>query len=186
MSLIREDKQLWKIMKNLVGKLVTLKPLQEEFFEEYHHMFSSTVRKILGLVPTCPLQETVNFLKALMVDKRELMFYCIFDNKTGKLIGAVNIRTVDHPNGQLGAWMNENFWGQGRYQEALYLILKEYFESSDEDSIFVFVDTSNLRSLKAHQKFGFVATEKSCEDNKYCPGKITHKLVLTRETFAVV
>jgi RimJ/RimL family protein N-acetyltransferase len=165
------------------GKNVTLKPLQEQFFEEYHSMFSPTVRQAVGLPPTSELQETATFLKATMVDPQHFMFYCIFDNQANKLIGAVVIRTPDHPNGQLGAWVNENFWGGGCYQEALYLALKEYFDYKDNTPIFAFVAVDNKRSLKAHKKIGFEIVEKSLEDKKCCPGRQTHKIVLTRTAF---
>ncbi len=95
---------------DITGKIITLKPLHESFFEVYHVMFSPVVRQILGLPPVCGVQDTINFLKAAMVNKQYCMFFCIFDNKSDSLIGAVVIRSPEHPNGRLGSWLNENFW----------------------------------------------------------------------------
>lgn len=174
----------------LEGNIVTLKPLKEDFFESYHKMFSPTVRQAVGLSPTSELRDTATFLKATMSDPQHLMFYCIFDNQANKLIGSVVIRTPDYPNGQLGAWLNENFWGGGRYQEALYLALKKYFESTAYDSIYAFVEVGNERSLKAHQKMGFQIVEKLPEDKNRLREKLAHKfnlsfyyIVLTRAAF---
>ena len=165
------------------GKVITIKPLQEQFFEEYHHMFSPVVRQAVGLTPTSELHDTATFLKATMSDPQHLMFYCIFDNQTNNLIGSVVIRTPDHPNGQLGAWLNENFWGGGRYQEALCLALKKYFESTGYNSIFAFVEVNNERSLRAHQKMGFEIVAKSPDDKNRLQGKQKHKIVLMRVAF---
>jgi RimJ/RimL family protein N-acetyltransferase len=173
-----------KLQPDIVkGNLITLKPLQEQFIEEYYHMFSPIVRQAIGLPSTSDLQETTDFLRAIMDDPQHLMFYCIFDNPTNKLIGAVVIRTPDHPNGQLGAWLNENFWGGERYQEALYLALKKYFDYKANNSIFAFVAVDNKRSLKAHQKMGFEIVQKSPYDAECCQGKKTHKIALTRVAF---
>ncbi len=167
----------------IIGNITTLKPLQEQFFEEYHRMFSPIVRQAIGLPPTSEPHETADFLKAALEDPQHRMFYCIFDNQTNKLIGSVCIRTPNHPNGQLGAWVNENFWGGGRYQEALYLLLMQYFASTHNDSVNAFIEVNNKRSLKAHQKTGFEIVEKLPEDLTCCPGKQTHKIVLTRGAF---
>lgn len=160
----------------LTGKKVTLKPLESAFFQEYHVMFSPVVRNALGLVPTCSEQETLSFLNAAMHDEKHKMFYCVFDNQANKLIGSIVIRTNDHPNGQLGAWINENFWGAGRYQEALLLILNKYFES--HDSIFAFVKIKNERSLRAHKKFEFEVVDKFVRD-----GYDYYKINLSKNVF---
>lgn len=168
---------------NLIGSIVTLKPLQEQFFEEYHNMFSPVVRQALGLPPSSELQETTNFLKTAMVDPQYEKFYCIFDNQTNKLIGGITIRSKQHPMGQLGTWVNEQFWGGGRYQEALYLSMKEYFADDKHDSMVAFIEEKNERSLRAHQKFGFVIVEKTSEDQRYLPGKKSKKVVLIKDSF---
>jgi hypothetical protein len=51
----------------IVGKKITLKKLQESFFEEYHQRFSSTIRQCLHLPLMAPLEETANFLKQQLV-----------------------------------------------------------------------------------------------------------------------
>ena len=165
----------------LIGKIVTLKRLHEEFFEEYHAMFSPLVRERLGIPPTSELQQTIDFLKACMCDPQHLMFFCIFDNQTHKLIGSIVVRSVDHPNGQLGSWVNENFWGGGRYQEALSLLLMYYFESTDEHAIFAFVAADNVRSLKAHQKMGFMIDQITQQSHCCGSDKNSYKIIFTRE-----
>ncbi len=50
--------------------------------------------------------------------------------------------------------------------------MKKYFESTDSHSIFAFIEEDNKRSLRAHQKYGFMIVNKSCQDDKkYCHEK---------------
>jgi RimJ/RimL family protein N-acetyltransferase len=150
----------------IVGKKITLRLLDSKYFEEYHRMFSKIVRVALGLPETATLEETKTFLTKKFEDLKNgeksknnnfeyKVFYCIFDNSDKKLIGAIEIRELGNKDGQLGTWLNENYWGSGRYQEALDLILKNYFKFHDFDSLNAYVRVVNIRSLKAHQKYGF-------------------------------
>ena len=161
-----------KKIESLVGTKVTLKPLHESFFDEYHRMFSPTVRAMLHLTQTAPIEETRKFLsgwlKTTKVDEK--FFFCIFDNQDQCLIGALEIREPDCPNGQMGAWLNENYWGGGRYQEALGLALNWYSAYTGRTTVGCMIDVRNARSLRAHQKYGFVIVgEKMFEGRRlYC------------------
>ena len=85
-----------------------------------------------------------------------MLFYCIFDNKDNKLIGAIDIREKHHNDvGQFGTWINENYWGGGRFKEATNLIAKVYFATSDDDDIEAHVRIWNKRSYHALKKCGF-------------------------------
>ncbi len=44
-----------------------------------------------------------------MEDGQYLVFYCIVDSIMNKMIGSIAIRPPEHPNGQLGEWINEKF-----------------------------------------------------------------------------
>jgi len=145
----------------VVGKKITLRLLDQKYFEEYHTMFSPVVRVILGLPEIATLEETRDFLSKTVEtlrgeeNSKYKAFYCIFDNVDKKLIGALEIREPGNINGQLGTWVNENYWGGGRYQEALDLVLKAYFKAHEINSLNAYVRVANIRSLKAHQKYGF-------------------------------
>ncbi|KKP29524.1 MAG: GCN5-related N-acetyltransferase [candidate division TM6 bacterium GW2011_GWF2_30_66] len=168
--------------EEIVGQKITLKLLESKYFDEYHGMFSSTVRIILGLPETATLEETRDFLSKTVEalnngeNSKYKAFYCVFDNLDGKLIGALDIREPGCKDGQLGTWINENYWGSGRYQEVLNLGLKAYFRSNDIDTINAYVRVANIRSLKAHQKYGFEIVgelEVNCND--------CYEIVITRD-----
>ena len=63
------------------------------------------------------------------------------------------------------------------------MALKKYFESTEYSSIFAFVEISNERSLRAHQKIGFEIVTKSPDDKNRLQGKQSYKIVLTRTAF---
>ena len=86
------------------------------------------------------------------------LHYLIYDNPTNKIIGSVEIRELDNINpGQLGCWVNENYWGGGRFQEALHLINKTYFKLKPKaDSYIAHVRLWNDRSYRALKKYGLV------------------------------
>ena len=80
----------------------------------------------------------------------------IFDNKENKLIGSAEIREKNQTDpGQMACWLNDKYWGEGRIQEALDLISKEYFRIKDADSYNAHVEMWNLRSYYALKKCGF-------------------------------
>lgn len=119
----------------LVGKIVTLRPLDKSYFQDYMSMFSETVKKFLHVKHD---ESEIKYLETRLENKG--FFYCIFlntENKLSenklenKLIGAIEIRDLTESDGQLYSWVNENYWGSGAYQEALTLISKKYFEICD-------------------------------------------------------
>jgi RimJ/RimL family protein N-acetyltransferase len=142
------------------GKIVTLKKLREEYFIDFHNVFSTTVREAFESPKHITLDYTIHVLRYIMdlCDKGETLYYVIFDNKDDKLIGAIEVREKnDIDPGQLGCWLNENYWGGGRIQEAYQLISKAYFQlKPNEKSYEAQVRSWNIRSLKAMLKFGFV------------------------------
>lgn len=168
--------------KEIVGQKVTLKLLEPKYFDEYHNMFSSVVRVILGLPETSTVEETRCFLLKIFEglknseNSKYKVFYCIFDNEDKKLIGALEIREPGCKDGQLGTWINENYWGYGRYQEVLNLCLEAYFRSNDIGVINAYVRASNIRSLKAHQKYGFEIVGESKVNGNDC-----YEIVVSRD-----
>lgn len=141
------------------GNIVTLKLLKEDYYIDYHNMFSATVRKNLELPEYATLGDTLARVqyKQEQTQKRKALHYCIFDNKDKKLIGEVEIRNYDPTdNGQFTCWVNENYWGGGRFREAAQLISKTYFRlKPSENHYIVHVRLWNKRSYLAHKKAGF-------------------------------
>jgi len=152
------------------GKIVTLRPLKEEYFIDYHNMFSQTVRKAFELPESITLNYTIQYLhnKKHSADEGKVLMYCIFDNKDNKLIGHLEIRDLnDLDPGQFTCWINENYWGGGRFQEAVDLISKAYFKlHPKEKSYIAHVRLWNKRSYHALKKYGFQDLGYYYEDGK--------------------
>jgi RimJ/RimL family protein N-acetyltransferase len=142
------------------GDKVTLKALKEEDFVDYHKMLSDVIRKNLEFSENMTLEETIQFLKP-RIEKSiagTLLIYSIFDNKDNKLIGSIEIRDKNDDScpGQCGCWLNENYWGGGRFQEALKLIAAIYFKiHPDVKSFTGQVELWNQRSYHSSKKYGF-------------------------------
>lgn len=139
------------------GEIITLKRLKEKYFIDYHTMFSPIVRKDLEFPERITLDYTIRFLKDEMRKDAagQTLWYCIFDNLDDKLIGYIEIREFREDDvGQLGCWLNEKYWGQGRIQEALKLISRLYFSLRPHDHYIAHVRLWNKRSYKALKKFG--------------------------------
>jgi len=139
----------------LRGKLVTLKPLEDSFFPQYVKMFSPKVRALLHVSSQ---ESEIEYLQHRIgkQKKGETFFYCIFDNKENKLIGAIEIRNPQEASSQLYSWLNEAYWGTGMYQEALTLLSREYFNKTEEHFYRADVDVDNKRSYHALKKHGFI------------------------------
>ena len=147
------------VPEEVKGNIITLKTLKEEYFIDFHNMFSSTVRKAFEFSETTTLGYMIDYLHAEMESSRkgEQLMYCIFDNKAHKLIGSLEIREKNPRDpGQFGCWINEGYWGGGRIQEAIKLITKTYFRlKPHEKSYIAHVRVWNKRSYNALKKAGF-------------------------------
>ncbi len=151
------------------GKIITLKRLNPKYFYDYHKMFSDIVREDIEY----PSEITFKFTKsALLYDMKKehegkMIIYFIFDNKTNKLIGSVEIKNknIKYP-GQFSIWINEKFWGGDRAQEAIKIISEIYFKSKNETSFIAHVRLWNKRSYNALIKAGFKDIDRFYEDGE--------------------
>ena len=156
--------------KFIHGKIVTLEKLSIEHVYDTHAMFSDTVRFYLDFPLDIDLSYTYRYLSGqiLKQEKNLLIAYSIFDNKTDKLIGAINIREPNATDpGQLGMWLNEYYWGGGRIQEAIYMISRAYFAVRKDTNVYnAHVMIKNPRSYNALKKFGFKDVDRFYENEK--------------------
>jgi RimJ/RimL family protein N-acetyltransferase len=58
-------------------------------------------------------------------------------------------------NGEIGYWLSQQYWGQGIITQAIKLICKEAFDSSELNRIFATVFSVNIGSIKALTKAEF-------------------------------
>jgi RimJ/RimL family protein N-acetyltransferase len=153
--------RLTQVPEEIKGSIITLRTMKESYFVDYHNMFSLDVRRNLEYPEEISLDFTVSQLRAEMKahQERRMLLYCIFDNAENKLIGALEIREKnDRDPGQLGCWINEKYWGKGRFQEALDLISKTYFALTNAPDYIAHVRLWNKRSYNALKKYGLKDT----------------------------
>lgn len=141
-------------MSKLIGELVTLKLLDQELIENYLPVFSPLIQQMLAVDSV--QEERIYLLQQLEKQKKGLtFFYCILNNETSEVIGAIEIRETPQHSGQLYCWLHEDFWGKGFFQEAMQLIAREYFKNTGRNFFNAHVDIENERSYFALKKFGF-------------------------------
>jgi RimJ/RimL family protein N-acetyltransferase len=154
-----EQAQILTPPQEIKGKLVTLRTLKEDYFLDFHNMFSSDVRKGLSFPEKISLNYTIRYLKLEMEKSQagKQLMYVIFDNKDNKLVGEIEIREKNPTDpGQFGFWINECYRGGGRIQEATKLIISTYFKlHPDRDAFNVYVKLWNKPSYYALKKAGF-------------------------------
>lgn len=162
--------QLTTPPQEIKGNIVTLKSLKEEYYIDYHNMFSNLVRKNLEFPEVITLGYTIKYLQSEQKKAGEgkMLQYCIFDNKDNKLIGNAEIRDKNEDDpGQFGWWINEAYWGGGRAQEALDMITKTYFKLKPQEKSFIaHVRLWNKRGYQALKKYGFTDVGYFYEDGK--------------------
>jgi RimJ/RimL family protein N-acetyltransferase len=139
--------------QEIFGDHIILRKLIPEYYKEYINMFSDTVQDLLH----ASAQGELDYLQERFekMEQGKTFFYCIFDKKSDRLVGAIEIRNEHESAGQLYIWLNEKYWGSGLYQEAIRLCSQEYFQHSHKPFFTAHVDISNRRSYLALKKCGF-------------------------------
>lgn len=162
--------QLSAAPQKIQGKIITLGLLEEKYFKDYYDAWSNTVRQALEFPIDINYEYAVKHLNFQMkkVNEGKMLHYCIFDNRENKLIGEIEIREKNETDpGQFGYWINENYWGGGRAQESLKLIINAYFRLHPETNKFnAHVRLWNERSYHSLKKFGFKDVDFFYEDGK--------------------
>ncbi len=137
----------------IIGQNIFLKELSQEHVPDYLDMFSPRVQELLGV--SSPFAELAYVqTQAQKQHTGETFFFCIYEQKTGTLVGSIEIRSKAH-RGQLCTWLHEDYWGTGYFKEAFILVSKIYFKKYPcEDHFTARVDISNKRSYNALLKLG--------------------------------
>lgn len=139
-------------LRALIGECVTLRFLCSDHISEYLNMFSPTVCHWLHADQE---SESLYLAQQLIAQAQgATYFFCIFDRESDRLIGGIEIRESIH-RGQLYAWMHEDYWGTGLYQEALALAARFYFMMTGASFFTAHVDVHNKRSYHALRKMNF-------------------------------
>lgn len=129
---------------------ITIKPLSQELIPLYLQAFSDAVKQALHVTSTSSEEQ---YLLAHLADPGDSVFFTVM--RDGVCIGAIAIRDKKRFPGQLYSWLHHDYWGKGYYQEALRLVLQNYFEKTNEPYCTAHVDVTNMRSYKALKKAGF-------------------------------
>ena len=84
--------------------------------------------------------------------------FFIFENRTAKLMGGINIGNIRHgvsQSAQIGYWMGEQYSGRGYMIEAVQLVIPYSFETLRLHRIEAACIPANTRSVRVLEKAGF-------------------------------
>lgn len=124
--------------------------------------------------PIKDLEESKKFLDAVMTEKNQKPRYsfelAIVENVSQKLIGHGFLR-VTHPRnreGEVGYFLNKEFWDKGYTTEAVQTLLKFGFERLGLHRIFGTCHPDNIGSARVMEKVG-MKYEGRLRDHKFIP-----------------
>ncbi len=138
------------------GLSVDLYTLADDLVDQYLQNFSPTIQSLLHVHDIKYEQEYLEHA----LQSLKPFFYLIADKNSQTIMGSIEIRDPGY-RCQLYCWINEQYWGQGFFQEAMKLATQNYFATTDAQSITARVDLDNKRSYYALQKAGFVEIAKA-------------------------
>lgn len=140
--------------QSVEGKKVILKELSKDLVQDY---LGSLSQKVCTLLAIKHYDDERWYLNQQLQKVKEgtTFFMCIFQKKSGQLIGAVEIRDASYRS-QLYNWLHEDYWGKGYWQDAFKIVSIAYFKTHpQEKNIIARVDVTNIRSYCALKKCGF-------------------------------
>ena len=139
------------------GLSVDLYTLADNLVDQYLQSFSPLIQSILHVQD---LKHEQEYLEDALQKTSKPFFYLIAHKDNQTIVGSIEIRDPGY-RCQIYCWINEQYWGQGFFQEAMKLATHNYFEITDTQSITARVDVDNKRSYHALQKAGFVEIAKA-------------------------
>lgn len=115
-------------------------------------------------------ENAVFFLENIAIPAEGKIFAIEVD---GQAIGGIGIHLQDdvyRKNAELGYWIGEEYWGRGIATKAIKQIVDYGFNQFDIVRIFAGVFATNIGSIKALEKVGFIK-EATLKDTVFKRGK---------------
>ncbi|MEP6597850.1 MAG: GNAT family protein [Actinomycetota bacterium] len=143
----------------LIGELVTLRAIEPDDYPMLARWANDVEVELLGGGdPPAPRPLTsVSAMFDRMRDDRDASNFAIVAD--GLLIGQLGLHGVDHAasTAELGITIgNREYWGRGYGREALLLALDYGFRLRNLRKIWLTVNASNERAIRAYAAVGFV------------------------------
>ncbi len=148
-------------MKNFwEGKLVRLRAIEPEDARYLMH-WNEDSEMACNLEFTWPPQSSVAVAEWVAQQSRKQMendtFYWIIENRDKEVVGSIDTHHADHRSGSFSYGINidSDHQRKGYASEAIYLVLKYYFEELRYQKVTVRVHGNNEASAALHEKLGF-------------------------------
>jgi RimJ/RimL family protein N-acetyltransferase len=107
-------------------------------------------------------------------EDRQLFNFVIADDSTGRIIGSVQVKSIDWniPKAELGYYIDEGYEGRGVITRATSLIIDYCFLELNMNKLFIRTHEANLPSRKVAEKNGFRLEGTIRQDYKTTSGRL--------------
>jgi RimJ/RimL family protein N-acetyltransferase len=143
----------FELQPNLVGKLVTLKPLRTDDFERLYSVASDPL--IWEQHPEKNRYERPVFESFFKSGMESGGAFLVTDTETGEVVGSSRYYDLDAANSSVAigyTFLARKFWGHRHNREMKHLMLKHAFRFVER--VYFHIGESNTRSRKAVEKLG--------------------------------
>lgn len=145
------------------GDRVRLRAIEQKDLDEVAQSFepydTEAERYISEIsVPDYREQDRANLEKLRTHDAGDDAFFWMIENLEGQVVGSINTFDCERRVGafKYAILIRRPHWGHGYATEALTLVCRYYFRELRYQKLTVLVYSFNERSLRFHEKFGFV------------------------------
>jgi RimJ/RimL family protein N-acetyltransferase len=143
------------------GERVAMGPIHAGVIPQmvrWEHNIDSMIIAGDELTVLTPERLKATFTKFLEDDRKDRIFFAIYDRATHEAIGWCNLRDIDlfHETAELGILIgNPDFRGRGYGSEAVMLLVDYGFTAFGLSNIMLDTTAYNDRAINAYQKAGF-------------------------------
>ena len=116
----------------LPGERINLRPVRQgDAADIYQGARDHAISRYTFIPRPYHMDDAVSFIRLTHTIRRQKKGYAfgIEHKESGRIIGMCSVFSIfeNHRRGEVGYWVNKNYWGQGYATEALELILKFCF-----------------------------------------------------------
>lgn len=145
------------------GDRVRLRAIEQKDLDEVAQSFepydTDAARYVSEIsVPDHREQDRADLEKLRTHEPGDDAFFWMIENLEGEVVGSINTFDCERRAGvfKYAILIRRPYWGRGYATEALTLVCRYYFRELRYQKLTVLVYSFNERSLRFHEKFGFV------------------------------
>lgn len=142
-------------------KRLVLRPIEmEDASDVYAYYKEPETMKYLTLQPHASIDDTIHSIKTYFLSYRQRCVpqtWVMVLKTEDKVIGNLNIHTIEDDIGEIGYLMHPNYWNKGLMSEAIQALVKVAFEEIGLRRLEAYYEVEHDASGKVLTNCGFIA-----------------------------